>query len=46
MSLVALSLELSVVYVTLHHVARIVLSVTVAQMLARRIVAAQPGGDQ
>jgi membrane AbrB-like protein len=42
MSLVALSLQLSVVYVSLHHVARIVLSVTVAQLLARRVTT--PGG--
>ncbi len=37
MSLVALSLQMSVVYVSAHHVARIVLAVTMAQMLANRI---------
>ena len=37
MGLVALSLQMSVVYVTAHHVARIVLSVLVAQMLSRRL---------
>ena len=37
MSLIALSLQMSVVYVTAHHVARIVLSVTIAQILSRRI---------
>jgi membrane AbrB-like protein len=37
MSLVALSLQMSVVYVTAHHVVRIVLSVLIAQQLARRL---------
>ncbi len=37
MSLVALSLDLSVLYVTAHHVARIVVSVAVARLFARRI---------
>jgi uncharacterized protein len=37
MSLVALSLQMSVVYVTVHHIARIVLSVTIAQILSNRI---------
>lgn len=37
MSLVALSLHLSVIYVTAHHVARIVLAVTVARIFSRRI---------
>lgn len=35
MSLVALSLQMSVVFVTLHHIARIVLSVTIAKLGAR-----------
>jgi hypothetical protein len=34
---------LSVVYVSLHHVARIVLSVTVAQLLARRVTTTGDG---
>ena len=38
MSLVALSLDLSVLYVTAHHVARIVVSVAVARLFARRIM--------
>ncbi len=37
MSLVALSLQMSVVYVTAHHVVRIVLSVLLAQQMSRRI---------
>jgi membrane AbrB-like protein len=37
MSLVALSLQMSVVYVTAHHVVRIVLSVLIAQQLSRRL---------
>ncbi len=37
MSLVALSLQMSVVYVSAHHVARIVLSVTMAQVLSGRL---------
>jgi membrane AbrB-like protein len=36
MSLVALSLEVSVLYVTAHHVARIVLAIGSAKLLARR----------
>ena len=35
MSLIALSLNMSVVYVTLHHVARIVLAVTAAKIGSR-----------
>ena len=38
MSLVALSLEISVIYVTLHHVIRIVLAVTFAKLLAARVL--------
>ena len=38
MSLVALSLHVSVVYVTAHHVLRIVLAVGVAQIAARRVL--------
>jgi len=38
MSLVALSLEISAIYVTLHHIARILIAVTVAQLLADRII--------
>ncbi|WP_158966714.1 AbrB family transcriptional regulator [Chachezhania sediminis] len=41
MSLVALSLHISVIYVTSHHVVRIVLSVAVAKLFARTI----PPGD-
>ncbi len=37
MSLVALSLEISVLYVTAHHVARIVLSVAMARLFAGRV---------
>jgi len=37
MSLIALSLQMSVVYVTAHHVARIVLSVTFAKLFAGRV---------
>ncbi len=37
MSLIALSLQMSVVYVTAHHLARIILSVMLAQRLASRI---------
>lgn len=37
MSLVAISLQISVVYVSAHHVARIILSVTVARLFAGRI---------
>ncbi|GAA6187786.1 AbrB family transcriptional regulator [Litorivita sp. NS0012-18] len=37
MSLVALSLHISVVYVTAHHVLRIILSVSVAKMFAHRV---------
>ncbi|MCE6959733.1 AbrB family transcriptional regulator [Cereibacter sphaeroides] len=37
MSLIALSLQMSIVYVTAHHVARIVLSVTVARLVWWRI---------
>ncbi|MGB8814410.1 MAG: AbrB family transcriptional regulator [Paracoccaceae bacterium] len=38
MSLIALSLQMSVVYVTVHHVVRIVLAVTVAKLGARWLV--------
>ncbi|WP_040672080.1 AbrB family transcriptional regulator [Rhodobacter ferrooxidans] len=38
MSLIALSLQMSVVYVTAHHVARIVLSVSIARAMAGRVV--------
>jgi len=37
MSLIALSLQVSVLYVTAHHVLRIVLAVTVAQVFSRRL---------
>lgn len=36
MSLIALSLQISVVFVTLHHIVRIVLSVGIARLLSRR----------
>ena len=39
MSLVALSLQVSVIYVTTHHVARIVLSVTVARLFEKLVIA-------
>lgn len=38
MSLVALSLELSVLYVTAHHIARIVLSIATAKYLAGKVL--------
>ena len=38
MSLIALSLNMSVVYVTAHHLVRIVMAVVMAQVLARRIL--------
>ena len=38
MSLIALSLQVSVVYVTVHHVARILLAVTLARLMAPRLV--------
>ncbi|MDG1281308.1 MAG: AbrB family transcriptional regulator [Pseudorhodobacter sp.] len=37
MSLIALSLEVSVVFVTMHHVIRIVLSVSIARLFAHRV---------
>jgi membrane AbrB-like protein len=37
MALIALSLETSVIYVTIHHVMRIMLAVTVAKLLSSRI---------
>ena len=37
MSLVAVSLQISVIYVSAHHVARILLSVTFARLFARFI---------
>ncbi len=43
MSLVAVSLQISVIYVTAHHVLRIILSVTVAKTFGRRI---PPGPHQ
>ncbi|MGB8814189.1 MAG: AbrB family transcriptional regulator, partial [Paracoccaceae bacterium] len=43
MSLIALSLQMSVVYVTVHHVARIVLSVTIARAMAARVLAGREG---
>lgn len=39
MGLIALSLQMSVVYVTAHHLVRILLSVTLAQILSRRMQA-------
>jgi membrane AbrB-like protein len=42
MSLVALSLEISVIYVTLHHVLRIVIAVILAKAAARRILGPPP----
>jgi len=44
MSLVALSLHVSVVYVTAHHVARIVLAVVVAGLTGRRLPPQDPTG--
>lgn len=38
MSLVALSLEISVIFVTAHHIVRIVLAVVVARLMARRVL--------
>ena len=38
MSLVALSLEISVIYVTLHHVVRIILAVIVSRLAAPRVL--------
>jgi uncharacterized membrane protein AbrB (regulator of aidB expression) len=38
MSLVALSLEVSAIHVTLHHIAPILIAVTVGQLLADRII--------
>ncbi len=37
MALIALSLQMSVLYVTAHHIARIILAVTVARLFANRI---------
>lgn len=37
MSLIALSLQMSLVFVTLHHIARIILSVSIAKIGARRL---------
>jgi uncharacterized membrane protein AbrB (regulator of aidB expression) len=37
MGLIALSLQMSVIYVTAHHVARIVLAVTVARLFWRKV---------
>ena len=39
MSLIALSLQVSVVYVTLHHVVRIVMAISMAKLLAKRVLA-------
>ncbi|WP_420391229.1 AbrB family transcriptional regulator [Acuticoccus sp.] len=44
MALVAVSLEMSVVYVTAHHVVRIILSVSIAKMFARRVAGADATG--
>ena len=41
MSLIALSLQMSVVFVTLHHIARIVLSVLIAKLGARWVARAK-----
>jgi membrane AbrB-like protein len=38
MSLIALSLQVSVVFVTLHHVLRIVVAITLAKLFARRVL--------
>ena len=38
MSLIALSLQISVVFVTLHHVLRIVVAISLAKLFARRIL--------
>ena len=38
MALVALSLEISVVYVTVHHILRIILAVFVARIFAARVL--------
>ena len=43
MALVAVSLELSVIYVTIHHIARIVLSIAFAKALAGRITEGRRG---
>jgi membrane AbrB-like protein len=40
MSLIALSLNMSVVYVTAHHLIRILLAVVMAQLLAKRVLGA------
>ncbi len=42
MSLVALSLELSIVYVTVHHILRIILALTFAKAMARRVLGPPP----
>ncbi|MGG7567538.1 AbrB family transcriptional regulator [Rhodovulum sp. DZ06] len=44
MSLVAVSMQISVVYVTAHHVARLLLSVALARAAGRRIAPPRPGG--
>jgi len=44
MSLVAVSLNISVLYVSAHHVARIVLSITEAKVFAHRVADTKPGG--
>ena len=41
MSLIAISLEISVLYVTAHHVARILLAVLFAKMTGRRVIGRQ-----
>lgn len=38
MSLIALSLQISVVYVTVHHVLRIILAISVARYFAKRVI--------
>jgi hypothetical protein len=42
MSLVALSLEVSVLYVTAHHVARIVVAIGAAKLMSRRFGGPEP----
>ena len=38
MSLIALSLQISVVFVTLHHVLRIVVAISIAKLFAGRVL--------
>ncbi len=46
MSLIALSMQISVIYVTLHHVVRILLAVTVARMLGPAAIATGKGNGR